>query len=100
MGTRDRQTLKAQTCSLSPKKANFRRYLVVDTPQNCARTRDNPILFTSTAQARQARDAVRRATLAKRKRGFAYEYLRLLCVSGDIINKNQEFGGLWSENTD
>ncbi len=52
---------------------------------------ENPILFTSTAQARQARDDVRRATLAKRKRGFAYEYLRLLCVITDIINKKIDF---------
>ena len=48
-------------------------------------------MFASTAQARQARDAVRRATLAKRKRGFAYEYLRLLCVKTDIINKKIDF---------
>ena len=46
---------------------------------------ENPILFTSTAQARQARDAVRRATLAKRKRGFTYRYIGLLCVKYDNI---------------
>lgn len=58
--------------------------------QQCARIRDNPILFTSTAQARQARDAVRRATLAKRKRGFTYQYLWLVCVKYDIINKKND----------
>ena len=75
---------------------SLKRYLIVGFPNISARSGlENPILFTSTAQARQARDAVRRATLAKRKRGFAYEYLRLLCVKTDIINKKIEFAKVW-----